>query len=433
MKIWNQEAETLPRQDLEQIQLERLQASINRAYKNVAFYRKRFQELDIRPEDIQSLDDLKRIPFTTKDDLRDNYPYDMLAVPLREVVRLHASSGTTGKPTVCGYTAEDLKVWSELTARVLTAGGVTKDDLVQISFGYGLFTGAFGHHYGAELIGASVIPASVGNTERQVTIMQDFRTTALIGTPSYALHIAEIMEDMGVNPKALSLRVGLFGSEPWSERMRQEIETRLNIRATDNYGLSEVLGPGVSGECEYKCGLHLAEDHFLPEIVDPETGASCPPGVEGELVLTTLTREALPILRYRTHDITSLNPEPCACGRTLVRMARVMHRTDDMLIIRGVNVYPSQVEAVLAEIEGIQPHYQIILDRKGALDEFQLLVEVSPQIFAGEVSALVALEDCIRSRMGSVLGVAPQIKLVEPRTLERSVGKARRVIDRRQC
>jgi phenylacetate-CoA ligase len=432
MQMWDPQAESLSRRDLEQIQLERLQASVNRAYKNVAFYYRRFHQLGLHPEDIQSLRDLSRLPFTTKDDLRDNYPYDMLAVPLREVVRLHASSGTTGKPTVCGYTAEDLKTWADLVARVLTAGGVTKDDLVQISFGYGLFTGAFGHHYGAERIGASVIPASVGNTERQVRIMQDFRTTALVGTPSYALHIAEVMEDLGVNPKGLSLRVGLFGSEPWSERMRQEIQTRLNLSATDNYGLSEVLGPGVSGECECKNGLHLAEDHFLPEIVDPDSGEPLPPGSEGELVLTTLTREAIPILRFRTRDITSLNPEPCACGRTLVRMKRVMHRTDDMLIIRGVNVFPSQVEAILAEIEGVQPHYQIILDRKGALDDFQILVEVSPQIFAGEVRILVEMEEFIRSRVGSELGVSPQVKLVEPRTLERSLGKARRVIDRRE-
>jgi len=432
MQMWDPQAESLSRRDLEQIQLERLQASVNRAYKNVAFYYRRFHQLGLHPEDIQSLRDLSRLPFTTKDDLRDNYPYDMLAVPLREVVRLHASSGTTGKPTVCGYTAEDLKIWADLVARVLTAGGVTKDDLVQISFGYGLFTGAFGHHYGAERIGASVIPASVGNTERQVRIMQDFRTTALVGTPSYALHIAEVMEDLGVNPKGLSLRVGLFGSEPWSERMRQEIQTRLNLSATDNYGLSEVLGPGVSGECEHKSGLHLAEDHFLPEIVDPDSGEPLPPGSEGELVLTTLTREAIPILRFRTRDITSLNPEPCACGRTLVRMKRVMHRTDDMLIIRGVNVFPSQVEAILAEIEGVQPHYQIILERKGALDDFQILVEVSPQIFAGEMRILVEMEEFIRSRVGSELGVSPQVKLVEPRTLERSQGKARRVIDRRQ-
>ena len=432
MPIWNPEYETMPRADLEQVQLERLQASVNRAYKNVAFYHKRFKELDLRPEDMQSLDDLKRLPFTGKDDLRDNYPYNMLAVPLREVVRLHASSGTTGKPTVCGYTAEDLNTWAELVARVLTAGGVTKDDLVQISFGYGLFTGAFGHHYGAERIGASVIPASVGNTERQVHIMQDFRTTALVGTPSYALHIAEVMEDMGVSPKGLSLRVGLFGSEPWSERMRQEIENRLNISATDNYGLSEVLGPGVSGECWHKHGLHVAEDHFIAEIVDPETSEPREPGESGELVLTTLTREAMPILRFRTRDITSLNLEPCPCGRTLARMARVLHRTDDMLIIRGVNVFPSQVEAVLAEIEGVEPHYQIVLDRKGALDEFQLLVEVSASIFGGAVSALVEMEERIRTKMGAVLGVTPKVKLVEPRTLERSMGKARRVIDRRQ-
>jgi phenylacetate-CoA ligase len=356
----------------------------------------------------------------------------MLAVPLREVVRVHASSGTTGKPTVCGYTAEDLRTWAELVARILSAAGVAKDDVVQVSFGYGLFTGAFGLHYGAERIGASVIPASAGHTERQIQIIQDFHTTALVGTPSYALHIAEVMADMGVNPKGLSLRTGLFGGEPWSERMRQEIESRLGIEATDNYGLSEVLGPGVSGECEHKDGMHIAEDHFIAEVVDPETGEPLGPGTEGELVLTTLTREAMPVLRFRTRDITSLSFEPCRCGRTTARMSRVMHRTDDMLIIRGVNVYPSEVEAVLTEVEGVEPHYQIVLERKGALDEFQLLVEVSPEIFAGAVSSLVEMEETIQSKVTAALGVAPTVKLVEPRTLERTSGKARRVTDRRQ-
>ena len=431
MAIWNPEAETMPRSDVLQLQLERLQAAINRAYKNVAFYRRQFDALDIVPEQIQSLEDLQRLPLTTKDDLREAYPYGMFGVPLREVVRIHASSGTTGRPTVCGYTRRDLQTWSELVARIMTAGGVTRDDVVQICFGYGLFTGAFGLHYGAELIGASVIPASSGNTERQIMLMQDFRTTALVGTPSYALRITEVMDEMRVTPSELSLRVGLFGAEPWSERTRETLESRLGIRATDNYGLSEIMGPGVSGECECNDGMHINEDHFIAEAIDPASGEPLPVGAEGELVLTTLTKEALPLMRYRTRDVTRLNPEPCACGRTLMRMARVHARTDDMLIVRGVNVYPSQIEGVLAEIEGLEPHYQIVLERVRALDEMEVWVEVPAELFQGGVGSLRQMEDRIAERMRSVLGLAPRIRLVEPRSLQRFEGKARRVIDKR--
>ncbi|UCH33130.1 MAG: phenylacetate--CoA ligase [Armatimonadota bacterium] len=431
MAMWKPEIETMPRADVLQLQLERLQAATNRAYKNVAFYRKKFDELGIVPEQIQSLDDLRRLPLTTKDDLRQAYPYGMFGVPLREVVRVHASSGTTGHPTVCGYTRRDLQTWSELVARVMTAGGVTHDDVVQICFGYGLFTGAFGLHYGAELIGASVIPASSGNTERQIVLMQDFRTTALVGTPSYALRITEVMDEMRVTPSELSLRVGLFGAEPWSERIRSELEKRLHISATDNYGLSEVMGPGVAGECDRKDGLHVSEDHFIAEVIDPGTGEPLSLGEEGELVLTTLTKEALPLIRYRTRDVTRLNAEPCACGRTLMRMARVQTRTDDMLIVRGVNVYPSQIEAVLAEIEGLEPHYQIVLDRVGAMDQMEVWVEVPAELFGDAVASLRQMEERIAERMRSVLGLSPKIRLVEPRSLQRFEGKSQRVIDKR--
>ena len=431
MPIWNRKAETISRAELEQVQLERLQAVVNRVYRNVRFYRRKFDQLGITPEDVLGLEGLKNLPLTTKDDLRDSYPYEMFAVPLREVVRIQSSLGTTGRPTVCGYTKNDLRMWSELVARALSAGGVTKDDVVQISFGYGLFTGAFGLHYGAERIGASVIPVSSGNPEQQVQILQDFRTTALVGTPSYALYIAETMEEMGIKPASLSLRVGLFSSEPWSESMRKEIETRLNINATDNYSISEVIGPGVSGECELKHGLHINEDHFIPEIIDPDTGATLGYGQEGELVLTTLTKEAFPLIRYRTRDITSLIPEPCPCGRTFARMSRVHGRTDDMLIVRGVNVFPSQIETCLFEIEGVEPHYQIIVERIGALDEMTLLVEVSEGIFTDRMDKMVGLGDRIRSKLEEAIGLSPRVKLVEPKTIERSVGKATRVIDKR--
>lgn len=432
MSIWNSDFECMSRDELEQLQLERLQATLHRAYKNVSFYHRLFNTIGLIPEDIRSLADLANIPFTTKGDLREAYPYGMFAVPLREVVRIHASSGTTGNPTVVGYTRGDLKVWSELTARVLAAGGVGKDDVVQIAFGYGLFTGAFGLHAGAERIGASVIPAGSGHSQRQIQIMQDFRTTSLVSTPSYALHLAETMTEMKVEPKSLHLRVGLFGAEPWSENMRKEIEERLGISATDNYGLSEIIGPGVAGECHEKSGLHIFEDHFYPEVIEPDTGRVLPPGLEGELILTTLTKEAFPLIRFRTGDITSLDYAPCPCGRTLVRMARVFGRTDDMLIIRGVNVFPSQIEQVLFEIEGTEPHYQLILDRKGSLDELEVWVEVTEAIFYDEMKRQRELVELIEDRLEATLGLHCRVKLVEPRSIHRSEGKAQRVIDRRK-
>jgi phenylacetate-CoA ligase len=432
MQIWDPDYECMPREEIEQLQLERLQATLNRVDKNVTCYRNRFKEMGIVPEDVQSLSDLSQLPFTTKEDLRLNYPYGMFAVPLLEVVRIHSSSGTTGKPTVVGYTKHDIKVWSNLVARFMTAAGVSSDDVVQIAFGYGMFTGAFGLHYGSELIGASVIPMGAGNTEKQIMIMQDYRTTALVSTPSYAVTIAERMERMGVDPKSLHLKVGLFGGEPWSESMRRELETRLGISATDNYGLSEVIGPGVAGECQHKCGMHISEDAFIAEIIDPDTGQTLPPGSVGELVLTSLTKEAFPMVRYRTRDITSLDYAKCACGRTTVRMKKTMGRTDDMLIIKGVNVYPSQIEEVLFAVEGCQPHYQLVVDRKGTLDTLEIRIEVTENIFFDEMKLQKAFLDQVERRIDSVLGVGAVVKLVEPNSIPRAEGKSSRVIDKRK-
>ncbi len=429
---WEPENETMGREELEQLQLERLQSTLSRVYMNVPFYRRKFDEAGIDPDDFRSLDDVRKLPFTTKNDLRDSYPYGLFAVPLREVVRIHASSGTTGMSTVVGYTKNDLKTWSNLVARVLTAGGITKDDVVQIAFGYGLFTGGFGLHYGAERVGASVIPISSGNTARQVKIMQDFKTTALICTPSYALLIADTIKEMGINVNSLSLRYGLFGAEPWSEGMRQEIQEKLKIVATDNYGLSEVMGPGVAGECLERNGLHINEDHFLVEVVDPKTLEPVAPGETGELVITTLTKEAFPVIRFRTRDLTRLIPSPCPCGRKFIKMNRVMGRTDDMLIIKGVNVFPSQIESVLFDIEGTEPHYQIIVDRKGALDDVTVKVEVSESIFFDEMKKQNELMDTIKRRLASELGIGVDVKLVEKKSIERSEGKAKRVIDMRK-
>jgi len=429
---WEPEKECLEREELEQLQIERLQVTLNRVYERVPFYRKRFDELGIAPEQIESLADVSRLPFTTKADLRDNYPYGLFAVPMREVVRIHASSGTTGTPTVVGYTRNDIKIWSNLVARILVEGGVTKDDVVQIAFGYGLFTGAFGLHYGAERLGASVIPASSGNTARQIRIMQDFKSTALVSTPSYALLIGDTLREMRIPPSSLSLRYGLFGAEPWSDAMRREIQDKLGITATDNYGLSEVIGPGVSGECLEQSGLHINEDHFLVEVVDPETLQPVPPGTIGELVLTTLTKEAFPMIRYRTRDLTRILPDGCPCGRTGRRMSRVLGRSDDMLIIRGVNVFPSQIEEVLFEIEGTEPHYQIVVDRKGALDEATVLVEAGESIFFDQMRRQKEMVERIRKRLAQELGLTVEVKLVEKKTLERFEGKAHRVVDHRK-
>lgn len=430
--IWDAKFECMPREGLMQLQLERLQATLNRAYKNVTCYRQKFNERGIVPEDVQSLDDLGRLPFTTKEDLRLNYPYGMFAVPLREVVRIHSSSGTTGKPTVVGYTRNDIKVWSNLVARFMTAAGVTHDDVVQVAFGYGLFTGAFGLHYAAETIGASVIPMSSGNTEKQIMIMQDYKSTALVCTPSYAITLADRIEKMGIDPKTLSLKIGLFGGEPWSDAMRREIEERLYISATDNYGLSEVIGPGVAGECLYKSGMHIFEDAFIPEIIDPYTCEVLPPGSVGELVLTTLTKEAFPMIRYRTRDITSLDYSPCSCGRTLVRMRKTMGRSDDMLIIKGVNVFPSQIEEVLFAIEGCEPHYQLVVDRQGAMDILEVRIEVTENIFFDEMKKQKTFLETVEKRIQSTLGVSATVKLVEPNSIPRHEGKADRVIDKRK-
>ena len=429
---WQPESERMGRAELEQLQLERLASTLTRVYLNVPFYRRKFDEAGFNPDELRSLADLRRIPFTVKDDLRQNYPYGLFAVPLREVVRVHASSGTTGMSTVVGYTRNDIKTWSNLVARILTATGVTADDVVQIAFNYGLFTGAFGLHYGAERVGASVIPMSSGNTKRQIKLMQDFKTTALVSTPSYAMLIADTMIEMGINRNALSLKYGLFGAEPWSDAMRNELQDKLGIIATDNYGLSEVMGPGVSGECRERNGLHINEDHFLVEVIDPDTLQPVKLGEVGELVITTLTKEAFPMVRYRTRDLTRLMPEPCPCGRTLRRMARITGRTDDMLIIRGVNVFPQQIEAVLFEIEGTEPHYQIIIDRKGALDDAMVLVEASEKIFFDEMKKQKELIDTIKKRMATELGIAVEVKLVEKKSIERFEGKAKRVIDNRK-
>ncbi len=432
MPIFNMDFETMPREALKAIQLSRLKTTLEKVYATVPFYRDSFKKAGITPQDINSLDDMRRIPFTTKQDLRDNYPYGMFAVPMENVVRIHASSGTTGSPTVVGYTKRDIKTWSELMARCLAAGGATSRDILHNAYGYGLFTGGLGVHYGAERLGASVIPVSGGNTKRQIIIMKDFKPTILTGTPSYILHLAEVAEEMGVSFKDLSFKAGIFGAEPWSEAMREEIESKLGLKAIDIYGLSEIMGPGVSIECiQAQNGLHIFEDHFIPEIIDPITEEVLPYGETGELVFTSITKEAFPIIRYRTRDITSLNAEPCICGRTHVRMKKVSGRTDDMLIIRGVNVFPSQIEDVLMKSENILPHYQLVVDRSGNLDSLTVKVEVSDQIFSDQIKNLQNMEAKISKDIKEYLGVSAKVMLVEPKAIERSQGKAIRVIDNR--
>jgi phenylacetate-CoA ligase len=431
--LFDEEFETLPREALDALQLKRLVATAKRVYARVPFYKKTFDEAGIKPSDIKSLRDLRRLPFTNKIDLRDNYPFGLFAVPMEQVVRIHASSGTTGKPTVVGYTRRDINTWAELMARSLAAAGAHKNDIIHNAYGYGLFTGGLGVHYGAEKLGASVIPISGGNSKRQIVIMQDFGSTVLTCTPSYALSLAETAEEMGVDFKKLKLKVGIFGAEPWSEKMRDDIERKLNIQAIDIYGLSEVIGPGVSIEClEAKRGLHIFEDHFIPEIIDPKNGEVLPYGQKGELVFTTITKEAFPLIRYRTRDISVLYAEPCKCGRTHVRMERVSGRSDDMLIIRGVNVFPSQIESVLMNIEGVEPHYLLIVDRQGALDTLEVHVEVNEKVFSDEVKNLQSLGRRIEKDIKDLLGVNAGVKLVEPKTIQRSEGKAQRVIDKRK-
>ena len=431
--FFNEEFETLPRQALEAVQLKRLKSTLERVYANVPFYKASFDYAGIKPSTVNCLADLQKLPFTTKQDMRDSYPYGLFAAPMDEIVRIHASSGTTGKPTVVGYTQKDISVWSELMARSFVAAGAHKGDIIHNAYGYGLFTGGLGAHYGAELLGASVIPISGGNTKRQIMIMQDFGSTVLTCTPSYSLFMAEEAQAEGIDFQKLKLRVGIFGAEPWSEEMRNEIEQKLNLSAIDIYGLSEIMGPGVAIECiEAKRGLHIWEDHFIPEIINPETGELLPEGERGELVITTITKQGIPLIRYRTRDITSLTYEPCICGRTHARIARMSGRSDDMLIIRGVNVFPSQIEAVLVSIEGIEPHYMLIVDRQGTMDTLTVQVEVSEHLFSDEIKVLQALSRRVEKEIKDMLGVTCTAKLVEPKTIQRSEGKAKRVTDNRK-
>jgi phenylacetate-CoA ligase len=430
--IWNEKNETMPREELETVQLRRLKAQVERVYATVPYYRQKMDEAGVAPGDIKTLQDIRHLPFTTKEDLRRNYPFGLFTVPLDRVVRIHASSGTTGQPTVVGYTKRDIRMWAEMMARSLAAAGVTQKDVVHNAYGYGLFTGGLGAHYGAEEMGCAVIPISGGNSKRQITIMKDFGSTVLLATPSYTLNLADTMAEMGVDPSDLQLRVGIFGAEPWSEQMRSELESRLQIKAVDIYGLSEVLGPGVAVECiEEQKGLHIMEDHFLPEIVDRDTFEPLAPGEKGELVFTTLTKEAFPVIRYRTKDVCQLITDVCTCGRTFYRMPKVTGRTDDMLIIRGVNVFPSQIEEVLIGTEGVEPHYQLVVERDGSLDTIEAQVEVSEEFFSDEVKVLEGLADKLRGNIKDLLGITCKIKLVEPKTIQRSEGKAQRVIDKR--
>jgi len=432
LNIWDPTWEKADRATLEMRQLELLREQVRRAADRLPYYQFKMKEAGILPSDIRGLDDLRLLPFTVKQDFMDNYPYGMIAVPLREIVRVHGSSGTTrGKSTIVGYTRRDLETWSELCARLATAAGVTASDVAQICFGYGLFTGGFGLHSGLERVGALVLPISSGNTQRQIRFMQDFGTTTLVGTPTYALHIAEVAHELGVGPDDLALKWGLFGGEPWTEGIRRQIESLLGIEATDNYGLSELCGPGVSYECLHKNGLHISEDHFIVEVLDPKTAQPLPDGEVGELVFTALTREAVPLIRYRTGDLASITREPCQCGRTLARMSKVVGRTDDMLVVRGVNIFPSQIETILLDIEHAQPHYQIVLTKRGALDHLEVRVEVTEEIFNDEMRRLRAVEEEIRSALRTGLGLDVDVKLVEPKSLERFTGKARRVIDER--
>jgi phenylacetate-CoA ligase len=432
MEIWNSHYECMSRDDLKKVQSERLRETVERVYFNVPFYRHKMQEAGIGPESIQSIDDLHKLPFTTKGDLRDNYPFGLFAVPISEIVRIHASSGTTGKPTVVGYTRRDIATWSEVMARTLTGAGANRNDFIHVAYGYGLFTGGLGIHYGGEKIGASVIPISGGNTIRQLQLLVDFGSTVLACTPSYALFLAEAIEEGGIKLSDLKLRVGVFGAEPWTENMRKEIEEKLQIKAIDIYGLSEVIGPGVASECHVQSGLHIYEDHFYPEIIDPKTLEVLPEGAIGELVFSTITKEGLPLIRYRTRDLTRLNYEKCSCGRTLVRMEKCLGRSDDMLIIRGVNLFPSQVESILLEMSEIKPHYLLIVDRVNNLDTLELLVEVEEEFFTDKISMLEGLKNKLQSNLESNLGLSIKVNLVEPKTIERSEGKAKRVIDKRK-
>jgi len=430
--IWNEQMECMPREEMRKLQGIRLKQTVELVYKNCEPYRQRMQEKGVTPADIQSLDDIVKLPFTSKKDLRDYYPWGLLSAPLSDIVRIHASSGTTGKPIVAGYTRNDLDIWGEVGARCFTAYGLGRNDVIQVSYGYGLFTGGLGAHCAAETIGATVIPTSSGNTEKQILLMHDLGSAGLACTPSYALYLADALLDSGIPREEFQLRAGAFGAEPWTEGMRKEIETKLGIKAYDIYGLTEIIGPGVGHECEYQNGTHLCEDHFYPEIVNPETGEPLPLGQTGELVFSTITKTGMPLLRFRTRDLTNLIYETCECGRTSVRMSRILGRCDDMLIIRGVNVFPSQVEAVLCDIPQLEPHYLIVVDRVNNLDTFEVQVEVNEKYYSDEMTKMLELRKNIAHRLQSVLTIMPDVKLVEPRSIERSQGKAKRVIDKRK-
>ncbi len=429
-RLWSLD-EAMPRSDLRALQARRLRETVERAAR-VPHYRDALLKAGVTPGDIRSPGDVRRLPFTTKEDLRANYPFGMLAVPRSDLARVHCSSGTTGRPTVVGYTAEDLETWANLCARFLVAGGLKPEHMVHVAFGYGLFTGGFGLHYGIEKVGASIVPASSGNTERQIMLIRDFQSDALICTPSYALNIAEVAREGGLDPRQLSLKIGHFGAEPWTEEMRNEIEMQMGLYAFNNYGLSEVMGPGISGECFRRDGMHVQEDHFLVECLDPETLEPVSPGSNGEVVITNLTKQAMPVLRYRTRDICALDDNPCACGRTGIRMGRIFGRTDDMLIIRGVNVFPSQVEEALLKVEGAAPHYMIEVDRPGALDEMTVRVEMKAAQFSDMISQVQALRERIQRAIYGITGLHANVELVKPQTLERFTGKARHVNDKRK-
>ena len=422
----------LPVPQMRDLQLGRLRSTVRRAYQHVELYRQRMDERNVRPEDMRTLDDVTRLPFTVKADLRDSYPFGLFASPLEEVVRLHASSGTTGKPIVVAYTQHDLGVWTDAMVRTLAACGLGRGDIIQNAYGYGLFTGGLGAHYGAEALGATVIPISGGNTDRQIMVMKDFKVTAICCTPTYFLHLLDRAAEMGVDVRELPLRVGVFGAEPWSDSLRRHIETAGGIKAYDIYGLSEITGPGVGSECRCQAGLHIFEDHFYPEIIDPDSGQPVPEGEEGELVVTTLSKHAMPMLRYRTRDISAFVPGPCPCGRTLRRIKRISRRSDDMFIIRGVNVFPSQVESALLAVEGTLPHYQIILTREEGLDQMEVHVEVTPAVFSDKVGALENLHNKLAQSLYQTLGLRVEVRLVAPQTLKRSEGKAQRLIDRKE-
>ncbi|MBM6780027.1 phenylacetate--CoA ligase family protein [Bacteroides mediterraneensis] len=429
--IWNPNKECMPREQMRELQGKRLCKLVQYVYHNVPFYRHKMQEMDLTPDDIREIEDITKLPFTTKQDLRDNYPYGLMAAPLSEVVRVHASSGTTGNPTIVGYTRRDLSIWSEVMSRCLSAYGVTRDDTFSVSYGYGLFTGGLGAHYGVENLGATVIPASTGNTEKHVRLIRDLHITGIACTPSYALYLAEVVERMGIRKEELGLRIGAFGAEPWTEHMRQEIQSRLGLKGYNIYGLSEIMGPGVSYECQEQYGSHINEDHFYPEIIDPVTCQNLPYGTQGELVFTTLTKEGMPLLRYRTKDLTSLIADPCPCGRTSVRMTPIMGRSDDMLIIRGINVFPSQVESVILGMKEFEPQYLLVVDRKNNLDTLEVQVEVRRDFFSDDIGSMLKLKKTLSDRLKSVLSISAEVKLVEPNSIARSQGKSKRVIDNR--